>query len=696
MINPILQIGQIFESPEMLRKAIRECCCKNRVDITLPVNDRLRISAKCEAGCPWSIWASHDSRTNCFVIKRHNDEHTCGKKWQIKKFTSRFLSEKYIECFRADENMSLKNFSRIVQMDWSMTPSRSKLSRARRFAMKKIYGDEIGQYNLLWDYANEVRRSNPGSTFFLSVDNEGRFSKCYFSFDACKRGFLVGCGPLICLYGCHIKTKFGGQLVTAVGMDPNNCIYPVAFAVVEVEDTTSWTWFLNTLKQDLGIDNTSCWTIMSDKQKGLINAVSSSFPHSDHRFCVRHMWQNFTIANFRGDALKNQLWKIARRTTVDTWEEARKEMEAMNKKAFQWYILEARELPILTMIDRIKSQLMSRFYNKQQEAQSWHGSICPKIRKILAKNRELASTCFVSPAGDGTFEVQDRGRVYIVELNVNACTCRRWDLTGIPCSHAISCFRHERIPPETKVHSCYSTETFCKAYGPVIMPCKDRREWTTMNGCAIKPPLYSRKVGRPTRNRRKAVEEVPARQGGKRISRHGIVIICSHCGLAGHNKRGCNDFKAGLPPYEKEQEQNTRRKRATSSVQEEPETVITQEQEEAMEEPVITQEHNMEDAVPFGAQYEHTMLHSMMSQTPMPKVVNAQPSPLPDSSFIATAREALVKAGPGPSTATKEGNLALKVAAMKHAKVQVSAARNSATLEARYESHEKQVADILA
>lgn len=48
------------------------------------------------------------------------------------------------------------------------------------------------------------------------------------------------------------------------------------------------------------------------------------------------MWQNFTIANFRGDALKNQLWKIARRTTVDTWEEARKEMEAMNKKAFQW------------------------------------------------------------------------------------------------------------------------------------------------------------------------------------------------------------------------------------------------------------------------------------------------------------------------------------------------------------------------
>jgi transposase-like protein len=32
---------------------------------------------------------------------------------------------------------------------------------------------------------------------------------------------------------------------------------------------------------------------MSDKQKGLINAVQKVFPHADHRFCVRHMTQNF-------------------------------------------------------------------------------------------------------------------------------------------------------------------------------------------------------------------------------------------------------------------------------------------------------------------------------------------------------------------------------------------------------------------
>jgi len=89
----------------------------------------------------------------------------------------------------------------------------------------------------------------------------------YVSLDACKRGFLAACRPLICLDGCHLKTKYGGIMLTAVGIDPNDCIYPIAFAVVEVESLSSWKWFLQTLKDDLGIENTYPWTIMTDKQK---------------------------------------------------------------------------------------------------------------------------------------------------------------------------------------------------------------------------------------------------------------------------------------------------------------------------------------------------------------------------------------------------------------------------------------------
>lgn len=148
-----------------------------------------------------------------------------------------------------------------------MTIKRGKLGRARRIPYDIIYGDEIAQYNLPWDYANELRRSNPGTTFFVELSDEGQFQKYYFSFDACKRGFLLACRPIIFLDGCHLKTQYGGVLLSAIGMDPNDWIFPVAHVVVQSEDTKAWRWFLIALKQDLGINNTDLWTIMSDKQK---------------------------------------------------------------------------------------------------------------------------------------------------------------------------------------------------------------------------------------------------------------------------------------------------------------------------------------------------------------------------------------------------------------------------------------------
>ena len=222
------------------------------------------------------------------------------------------------------------------------------------------------------------------------------------------------------------------------------------------------------------------------------------------------------------------------------------------------------------MIDRIKTQLITRICKKQNEAKKWSGHICPKIMKKVAKNTELANACFVSPAGEGIFEVAGKGTQYIVDLKVKSCTCRRWDLSGIPCSHAIACMREDRIAPEDMVHSCYSIESFYKDYGNIIVPCHDKKEWKKMNGRQIEPPLYVKKVGRPPKNRRKQHYEAESKKGGKKMSMHGVVIHCGHCRKSGHNIAGCSDAKAGLPPTEEVRE----RIRPLPSDEDEP--VVTQ------------------------------------------------------------------------------------------------------------------------
>ena len=119
---------------------------------------------------------------------------------------------------------------------------------------------------MLWDYAEEIRTTNPGSSMILTI-KDGKFESLYMSLDAAKRGFLASCRPVICIDGCHLKTRYGGIMLTAVGNDPNDCIFPIAIGVVEVKDKNTWMWFLNTLKEELHIQNTAPWTLMSDRQK---------------------------------------------------------------------------------------------------------------------------------------------------------------------------------------------------------------------------------------------------------------------------------------------------------------------------------------------------------------------------------------------------------------------------------------------
>ena len=61
------------------------------------------------------------------------------------------------------------------------------------------------------------------------------------------------------------------------------------------------------------------------------------------------------------------------------------------------------------------------------------------------------------------------------------------------------------------------------------------------------PPLYEKKVGRPTKNRRKEPVELEGTSETK-MSKHGMQMTCSYCGDQGHNRAGCQLRKSGIRP----------------------------------------------------------------------------------------------------------------------------------------------------
>jgi hypothetical protein len=68
--------------------------------------------------------------------------------------------------------------------------------------------------------------------------------------------------------GCFIKLSTGQQILAATGRDGNNNIFPIAFGVVDKEDTASWLWFLTQLRYCIGESGKfGMYTIISDRQK---------------------------------------------------------------------------------------------------------------------------------------------------------------------------------------------------------------------------------------------------------------------------------------------------------------------------------------------------------------------------------------------------------------------------------------------
>ncbi|KAI3726178.1 hypothetical protein L1987_65975 [Smallanthus sonchifolius] len=124
-----------------------------------------------------------------------------------------------------------------------------------------------------------------------------------------------------------MKGLYPGQILTAVGVDCNNGIYPVCYAVVESENLSSWTWVLELLGDDMDLCKQSKFTFISDRQK--------VFPSADQRYCLRHIHENMK-GSFRGKLYKDMLCKCATATTIPEYRSAMEELKAFNNKAHSW------------------------------------------------------------------------------------------------------------------------------------------------------------------------------------------------------------------------------------------------------------------------------------------------------------------------------------------------------------------------
>ncbi|TXG50735.1 hypothetical protein EZV62_023259 [Acer yangbiense] len=391
------------------------------------------------------------------------------------------------------------------------------------------------------------------------------FQRFFLSFQAQKEGFMFGCRPFIGVDGCHLKGKFPGVLLSAIAIDANNGVFPVAICICEGESKDSWSWFIDNLYRHIGMEDNRRMTFMSDKQKGVLLAIEKHWPRSSNRFSNKSTKQGFMEEISKLKTVNEDAYNYIMKVELHHWalhafdRHVKSDYVTNNiTESFNVWVDKFRGLPALSMMEGIRRKMMKMMVKRLQDARSWSAVIPPLVQKKLSDRQDEARFVTVLCASDKEFEVKEDVKFYIVNLETQSCDCGLWELSGLPCKHAMAVITTTRKNPSDFVHPYLTKDAYLRTYNHVIHPIPDQEQWPHIEHNTVLPPMKKRKPGRPKKNRKRAPEE-------PRKMKRSVGVKCRGCGEWGHNVRTCKNNESG-PPSAKKNGANINKKTPNTSL----------------------------------------------------------------------------------------------------------------------------------
>ena len=90
--------------------------------------------------------------------------------------------------------------------------------------------------------------------------------------------------------GTHMFGKYKGVLLSSSGQDADCRAFPIAFAVVDSENSDSWKWFFERLSTI--VEDCCELTIISDRCAAIFTAKDIWYPRAHHDICLEHLKRN--------------------------------------------------------------------------------------------------------------------------------------------------------------------------------------------------------------------------------------------------------------------------------------------------------------------------------------------------------------------------------------------------------------------
>ena len=322
---------------------------------------------------------------------------------------------------------------------------------------------------------------------------------------------------------------------------------------------------------------------MSDRDKGLLNAVQSRLPGAYHAMCCQHIAEN--IHKKFGRQYKAIFWQIARTADQSTFDSLIQSLQRDSPQVEEYLssigynnftflhfpaprfghdtsnIVEStnsmwreiRELPPLQLLNGITINItiiitnyiigiyqwnITTFYKRQHVQLVSGNTILSNSAYQSYKHRELSARGFyILPSSDIEFLVTtSRAAEFIIKLPpletplaIGFCSCLKYQEYQAPCSHAIACIQYLSLNPFDYFYPYYRWDVSLRTYSLPITPVSIQGLSIVEdnNSLPLLPPIKKPKRGRPK------ISRIRSTYLEKK------TYLCSICQQPGHNRRIC-------------------------------------------------------------------------------------------------------------------------------------------------------------
>ncbi|KAG7579067.1 Zinc finger PMZ-type [Arabidopsis thaliana x Arabidopsis arenosa] len=511
-----IYIGRIFKTKEDCATKLAIHAIRRKFHFIYAKSGPNVVAAVCVSHtCPWRVYATKLADSDRFEVRSTTPNHTCSvdargdfHKQASTAVIGKLMRTKYIGVGRGPRANELR---RMLRQEFSLNVSYWKAWRAREIAMDNAMGSAMGSYALIQPYFKLLLETNPNSLVAMETekDNSGveRFKYLFFALHACVQG----------------------------AQDANFQVFPIAFGIVNSENDEAWTWFMTKLTEVIPDDPELVF--VSDRHSSIYASIRKVYPMSSHAACIVHLKRNIEVY-FKSEELSALVWCAARAYRLSDFNRIFAEIRAKHGPCADYLagigfehwtrshfvgnrynfmtsniaeslnnvLTMARDYPVISILESIRTTLVTWFALRRQAAQLEDNIVPPKVHDMVIENYEKGAGCAVIKIGEGLYEVREKGgAAFAVNLWERTCTCREFQLLTIPCSHAIAAAIQEGIRVDTLVGVHHTNPQLRLSYQALIMPVPDTETLTPspndVGGGKLAPPYVRRPLGRPRKRR---------------------------------------------------------------------------------------------------------------------------------------------------------------------------------------------------